>query len=200
MIQIPQKAIVGKNIPKNRFIGKLKNKISEWIEGIIWLGKLSPESLNINKSEGVPEIEIIELRLKGKNIKSDIISGIDKSIPYPILFILHFEGKSKLMMSLKENAPNLYFSTEWSDKTNLSLPYAIDMEHLYHELLLNLIPLKHREEERIEEIVERYKTITKLNTESLKLQREVEREKQPNKRVALNSDLRKIKKQINLLK
>ena len=156
--------------------------------------------MNIKTSEGVPEIEIIELRVKGKNIKPDIISGIDKSIPYPILFTLSFEGKSKLMMSLKENSPNIYFSTAWSDKTNLSLPYAIDMEHLYHELLFNLIPLKHREEERIEEIVERYKTITRLNTESLRLQKEVDNEKQPNKRVTLNAKLRNIKRQINLLK
>lgn len=201
MINIPDKALVGKHIPKNRFTGKLRTQISEWIDVIVWIGKLSSETMNIKKSEDVPEIEIIELKLKEKTYKRDIVAGIEKVIPYPILFILSFDCKTRLVMSYKSmNNPNLYFSSEWNQETNLSLPYAIDTKHLLHELLFSFIPILRRKEETIDEIIERHKKITRLENDCIRLQKKIDTEKQPPKRISLNGELKSKKKELILLK
>ena len=200
MIQIPQKAYIGKRIPKNRFTGKLRQKLFEPIEDIIWKYKLSPDSINIGESDKLSEIQIIEIRLKEKLNRTDFLSPIDKSIPYPILFIMKFDEQSRLLMAFKESSPNLYFSTEWSAETSLSLPYALTLSQLYHEFLFLLIPLGRKENESIEAIVARYKELVRLENEKTKLQSAVDNEKQPNIRVKLNGDLTVLKKQILLLK
>lgn len=200
MINIPDKALVGKHIPKNRFTGKLRTQISEWIDVIVWLGKLSSESMNIKKSDDVPEIEIIELRLKEKTLKKDIVSGIEKVIPYPILFVLSFDGKTRLVMSYKSLNPNLYYSSEWNKDTNLTIPYAIDTKHLLHELLFSFIPILRRKGETIEEIIERYKRIIRLEIDCNRLQKRIDNEKQPPKRISLNGELKSKKKELILLK
>ena len=160
MINFPERCKVNKFIPKKTFYEKIgvstavKDEFVNYIEKIIWLYKLSEETIGITKTEKTEEIQVFELTLKSKIIPKNIIRIITKSIPYKILFVLKFENEFCYAIRVVEDIINKKNKVDELYKKIEQLNNKINNEKQFNkkvELNLELQKLNKEMEELIDE-------------------------------------------------
>jgi len=176
------------------------------VNQIVWQYKLAPETINLPARPGVPEIEIFAIDLKTADLNIEVLRCIDKAIPLPIFYNLNFDGQTKIVAAYKR--PNDsdasrwvvgdYFESPWmpSNSKHSALPVALDMAGLYEQLLRSLMPFSARSNETIKEQVERLAQLRSKQKECTKLEAGLLKEKQFNRKVEINAQLRSIKTDI----
>jgi hypothetical protein len=211
----PAKAAFNRILPKAKIYanGKpsksIKDKFVSQISEIVWKYKLSPDTTNLAARDGFTEIQIFEIILKDPELGTEVLSVIDKAIPYPIFFRLRYEERVKGVASFKRPAADgsgkwlieEYFETEWSDVTapTTPLPVALDLKALYEQMLFAYIDLPPRGGESMESLVERVRLIRKYRRELRALKARMNSEKQFNRKVELNAKVRSLESQLDTL-
>lgn len=216
LLAFPDKAAVNRQITKKKLFEwiqantTIKNLFAAQVERMIWAYKLSPETINLSSKDGIEEIQIFEIFLKGSELDNELLKSIDKAIPSPILFVLYDEQSIQYRAAYKRISDvdstkwivGDYFESTWMAKRYIKsdLPQALDLKCLYHSLLQELIPLAKRQDESIEQLLTRYQALNQLERKSEQLQKKLHQEKQFNYKVQINAQLRDVKKQIEQLK
>lgn len=211
----PKQAEYNRVLPKNKIYehGKPTRVVREGfvaqINQIVWQYKLAPETINLPSRPDVPEIEIFSIDLKTEGISEDVLRCIDKAIPLPIFYNLVFDGRVKTVAAYKRPSDadtsrwvvDAYFSSPWqpADGERSALPVALDMTGLYEQMLRRLMPFPARSGETLKDHVERLSQLRSKQTEYAKLEARLHKEKQFNRKVELNSQLRTIKTGIDTL-
>lgn len=212
----PKAAAVGRMLAKNKVYehamptAKVKALFVSQVEKIIWAYKLSPETTNLPASKSVQEIQVFNVFLRTGILDFEVLQTIDNAIPSPILFLLHYKEKYRYVAAYKRPSEadnqkwvlSLYFETEWTENsiTKKELPMVLNMGGLYESLLKRLIPLSSRENETLDDLVLRVDQLRIKDREAGKLESQMKREKQFNRRVALNRTLNELKAAIAELK
>ena len=211
----PKSAAFGRVLPKNKIYENaspstaVKNLFVRQVEQIAWQFKLAPETVNLKGTRSVPEIEIFSVSLKGGELKTDVLRCIDQAIPFPILFELRYEGKIRTIAAFKRPSDadsskwvvSDYFESAWlpSEAPRTPLPVALDLEVLYAHLLTPLMPFPSRSGEGLQAFVERMELILSRQRELEKCESYLRKEKQFNRKVAINAELRTLKQEIKTL-
>jgi hypothetical protein len=207
----PASTEFGRVLPKSKIYEyaspspKVKELFVKQVEQIVWQHKLAPETLNISATEQVPEIQIFRLTLKTPEISDDVLSCIDKAIPFPVLYEVCFENRFQVVAAYKrpnatDNSKWLisrYFASNWQpvDQQRLSLPIVLDLAALYKRLLGVLVNLPQRPNESTDDWIKRTEQLTKLNRDISRLQSKLHNEKQFNRKVALHTELKQLQAQ-----
>jgi hypothetical protein len=188
----------------------VKVKFVSQINEIVWKYKLSPETINLPARDGFTEIQVFEISLREPESDSDVLFAIDKAIPYPILYRLLYEGRVKRVAAYKRPAADTsgkwltetYFETDWADDVVpvKPLPVALDLKGLYEQILFTYIDLPPRPDENLELLVERVKMIRKCRRDLQALETKMSSEKQFNRKVELNAQVREMQSVLNSLK
>ena len=98
--KFPETAKFGRVIPKEKLYqqagvnAELKQRFVEQVGQIKWAYKLAENTINLDKTDQVHELEVIQIKLKAQTLDEKILRAIDKAIPHPTLFILSREVKS----------------------------------------------------------------------------------------------------------
>ena len=216
LFTFPKSAAFGKVLPKNKIYEhsgantRLKELFVEQVEQIVWQYKLAPETINLPARPGVPEIQIFSIQLKTAELHGDVLRCIDGAIPYPIVFELAFDGKTQVVAAYKR--PNEsdasrwvlsdYFATAWlpSDCERAAMPLALDLGGLYEQALHRLIPTPARPQESLADLVARVELVAAKQREVEKAASRLAKEKQFNRKVEINAELRKLKDDLEALK
>ena len=187
----------------------IKDKFVAQISEIVWKYKLSPDTTNLAAREGYAEIQIFEIDLKEPELGTDVLTVIDKAIPYPIFFQLHYDGKIKGVAAFKRPAEDGsggwiiedYFETSWREATTPAtpLPVALDLKSLYEQMLLAYIDLLPSSGEALASLVERVRQIRKYRRELKALEVKLNSEKQFNRKVEINAKVRSLQAQLTAL-
>ena len=199
MISFPERCKVNKFISKKTFYEKIglstvvKDDFVNYIEKIIWLYKLSEETIGITKTEKTEEIQVFELTLKSKIIPKNIIRIITKSIPYKILFVLKFENEFCYAIRVVED---IYF-TEWNEKITMDL-VGLNLDDIYKDILKSIIKEQDNDQE-FEDIIDKKNKVDELYKKIEQLNNKINNEKQFNKKVELNLELQKLNKEMEEL-
>jgi hypothetical protein len=199
LFQLPISTRVQKVIPKNAFdqhtSAKEKKLISEKIQRITWLNKVSSETTNLPFTD-IQEIQIFTIELKVKEVIAPILNLIDKVIPYRIIFVVQADGEFYLSTSVKHEHPtkkdtsviDWTFTTEWLTKTtgkdfSLKLTKSIDAvyENFCIQLRSNVVA-----KSNIVDLIEYEKKVEALRKEIAKLTTSIESAKQFNYKVEQN--------------
>jgi len=216
LIAYPKQAAFGRVLPKNKIYEhsgantRLKDLFVKQVEQIVWQYKLAPETLHLPARPGVPEIQIFSIQLKMPELHADVLRCIDGAIPFPIVFELTFDGKTQVVAAYKR--PNEadasrwvlsdYFASDWlpmgSERT--AMPVALHLGGLYEQLLHRLIPLSARPQETLAELVARVERAQAKQRELDKTTARLAKEKQFNRKVEINAELRKLKIELDELK
>jgi Domain of unknown function (DUF4391) len=220
LFEYPKKATFGRVLPKTKIYerGRPSTKVKELfvhqVEQIVWKYKLAPETINIRATKSVPEIQIFNITLKTGELKEDVLRCIDKAIPFPILYEIYYNGKCRAVSAYKRPSEadaakwvvSSYFESGWlaEGKPRKPLPIALNLGALYEELLSPLIPYaqrnKAKSKESLQERVERAELINARQQELTKTETRLRKEKQFNRKVEINADIRAIKTQLKELK
>ena len=199
MISLPDRCKVNKFIPKKTFYEKIgvstsvKDDFINNIDKITWLYKLSEDTLGISKSQDVEEIQIFEIILKEKVLPKNIIKIISKAIPYKILFVLKYD--KDYCYSIKVD--NIYF-TEWNEDIELNIN-GLTLETIYENIVKSIIK-ENNNTNTFDDIIENKSKVDELTKKIEQLTNKVNNEKQFNKKVELNLELQRLKKEMEELK
>lgn len=215
MFLYPKQAAFGKVLPKSKIYQyarptkRMQQLFVDQVSRIIWQYKLSPETVNLPPRPGVPEIHIFTIELKTGELDEGVLRCIDKAISFPIFYELVVEDRVKEMAAYKRPSDadsskwvvGDYFDTEWqpSDTERDPLPVSLDLARLYEQMLRQLMPFAARDGESLKAHVERLTAARSKETQCRKLEARLEREKQFNRKVELNAELRTIKNELEAL-
>ena len=214
-ISYPKQAAFGRVLPKNKIYEHsgaslaVREMFVRQVEQIVWQFKLAPETINLASKPGVPELQIFAIQLKTPALNHEVLRCIDGAVQFPIIFELAFEGKTQVVAAFKrpsESDSNRwvvsdYFSTEWmpNDGARVAMPVALDLEVLYEQLLQRLIPLPIRQNETLAELVSRVEHLRLKENEVQKIISKLAKEKQFNRKVEINAQLRAIRQELENL-
>ena len=214
MFGFPASTEFGKRIPKQKFYENiditpvLKRVFVEQIRLIYWRNKLAASTLNLAAGEMVTEVEVFEVRLNTPELDEAVLRQIDKEIPYHILFILTCDGKAQAWIGYKEVAASgsnafkvsRYYHTEWMPENELQFRVdGLSMDAVYENLVRQIAgdALSSEPGETIKESVERNEAKRQLEKRIATLETKMRKEKQLNRRMEMNAELKLLKKQLN---
>lgn len=198
----------------------LKDLFVREVDQIIWSHKLAPETVNLAATKQVAEIQVFRITKRTATLDPAVLRAIDKAIPFPLLFEVAHGGRVRLAAAYKRpsEADNArwvvgnYFQGDWlpENAPRTPLPVALNMGALYERLLEPLVagqtarlvpgmgeapqtPFTPAEADRpvsLEERIAQAEAIKAQTREVERIKARLGREKQFNKRVEINAELR----------
>lgn len=189
MIELLTNCLVDKFISKKTFYEKanvgtlVKEEFVDLVEKITWKYKLSEDTININKTSDIEEIQVFEIKVKNKKIPKNVIKIITKSVKYKILFIIKYNQDFFYII----NDENLY-SSSWNETINFNFN-AVNLENLYQNLIKNLIKEEQNNND-FQTIIQNKKRQEELQKQINALNNKLKIEKQFNKKVIINNTIK----------
>ena len=216
MLGFPVSTEFNKRIPKQKFYENLdvsptlRRVFVDQIRIVYWRNKLAASTLNIAAGEAVTEIEVFEVRLNEPLLDEAVLKQIDKEIPYHLLFILTCDGKAQAWIGYKEAAAsgsnafkvNRYYHTDWMPEDELQLHIdGLNMDAVYESLVRQIAGDKLQTDsgESLKESVARDEKKKQLEKQITALESKMRKEKQLNRRMEINADLKKMRKDLEVL-
>ena len=218
MIGLPKSTEFNRRIPKQKFYENLsitpalRRSFIDDVRGIYWRNKLAVTTLNLAAGSSVTEIEVFEIQLNARSIDEAVLRQIDREIPYHILFLLSYENQYQAWIGYKEAAASgsqafkvsQYYHTEWLDEARLPLQLdGLNLDTVYENFVRQIRNSVESEVWRVELSVSENIAIDQkrqqLEKQIAALEKKIRREKQFNKQVEMNAELKKLKKEIEKL-
>ena len=215
MLGLPKTTDFNKRIPKEKFYENLnvtptvKKCFVEQIKVIYWRNKIASSTTNLAPGTTVTEIEVFEVRLKTNLLDEAVLRQIDKEIPYHIIFLLEYDGKYQVWTAYKEASTgntafkvNHYYRTDWMTEEEIPLKLeGLNVDTVYENFVYQIAgdTLQANGNESLQDVVERDEKIKNLKKQIEMLQAKICKEKQLNVQMKLNSELKKLKKELEVL-
>ena len=203
MFDLPKSTVFGRPIPKKKFYDKLnvptrlKQVFVEQIDRITWQNKIAPPTANIAASETVQEIHVFSIRLNQRGLDKRILPLLDKGIPYNTLFLLEHSDDVQAWIGYKEQGKiaGPYYHTEWLTPEALNLRLdGLNMDTVYANFLRQIAGGRlDGADIGIEEAIRRDEQRQELQKQIAALEKKIRNEKQFNKQVELNAELKRLK-------
>ncbi|CAO3449061.1 DUF4391 domain-containing protein [Azospirillum largimobile] len=208
----------------------LKDLFVREVDQIVWSHKLAPETVNLATAKQVAEIQVFRLTARTAMLDHDVLHAIDKAIPFPLIFEVVHGGRVKLAAAYKRPSEadsarwvvGDYFEGDWLPEgaPRAPLPVALNMGSLYERLLEPLVAAQTAQQVpdageapevavssavpdvpvSLEERIAQAEAIKAQAREVERIKARLAREKQFNRRVAINAELRDAERQLNELK
>ena len=212
-IELPKSTEFNKKIPKQKFYENLeispalKKIFIEQIDKIIWSNKIASSTTNLAGGDLVKEIEVFEVSLKNPSLDGELLRHIDRAVPYHIVFILEYQGRYKACISYKEITlsgnmafkVNSYYYTDWLDRQNLHLKLeGLNLDIAYENFVRQIAGetlQKIASDESLKDSVARSEQKELLQRQILALESKIRKEKQLNRQIEINLELKKLRKE-----
>ena len=134
MLNLPNQAFIDKFLPKKTFEEKVINgkKVFKDISKITLKYKLSPNTINIEKTQNIAEILIFEIILNEKNIPKNAIKTIDELVVFPKLYVFKYKDEFCYGVFYKEEKK--YFFSNWNETKEFNFNHT-NLEKVYENLI-----------------------------------------------------------------
>lgn len=218
MIGLPKSTEFNKRIPKQKFYEnmdispELKQVFVEQVRIIYWKNKIATATTNLASGTDVTELEVLEVRLNSPVLDDSLLRQIDREIPYHILFLLEYQGKYQAWIGYKEATAsgnkafkvNGYYHTEWFAEEELPIKMeGLNVDAVYENFVRQIAGEKLKTEaagESLKESVARDERKMALQKQIDNLQVKIRKEKQLNKQMKINDELKMLKKELEVMK
>ena len=217
MLGLPKTTEFNKRIPKQKFYENLeispalKKVFVDQVKTIYWRNKIATSTTNLAAGTDVMELEVFEVRLSSPVLDDSLLRQIDKGISYHILFLLEYQGKYQAWIGYKEDTAsgnkafkvNGYYHTEWLAEDELPLKLeGLNVDAVYENFVRQIAGDKLKTEtsgESLKESVARDEQKQALQKQIATLQAKIRKEKQLNKQMQMNTELKELKKKLEAM-
>lgn len=213
MLGLPKSTEFNKRIPKQKFYENLsvtpalKRVFVDQIKVIYWRNKVAATTMNLAVGDIVTEVEVFEVKLLSPQLEVSVLRQIDKEIPYHIVFLLEYDGKYQAWTAFKEAAGSgnnafkvgTYYHTEWLAESELPLKVdGLNIDKVYENFVRQIAgdALQAENTESLKEAVVRDNRRQELRRQISVLQQKLRKERQFNKQVEINQQIKNLKKEL----
>lgn len=211
MLGLPKTTEFNRRIPKAKFYeninitSSLKRLFVDQVKNVYWRNKIASTTTNLIEGKYVTEIEVFEINLNSLQVDIDLFKSIDNVIPYHILYILEYNGKYQAWIGYKESTNiekkiskvDRYYHTNWLEETELIVKVeGLNLDDVYENLVRQIAGDKLQSDnstKTLKQSVERDKEIETLQKQIGILQNKIRKEKQLNKQIEMNTELKKLR-------
>jgi len=203
MLGLPRTTQVNRRVAKEKLyqnaalVPRTREMIKDQIDSVFWRNKLADSTMAISAGETVAEIQIFEIQLRQRELDKRVLPAIAKAIPYKILFILVFGDEAQLWIEVS----GMFYNTDWQPLGGFALKFeGLNLDAVYENLARQISGGRLGTEGDIEEAVDRDKQRQRLERDIAALEKKLLREKQFNKQVELNGELKRMRKELEGLR
>lgn len=144
-LHLPKSTEINKFVAKTNFYRranitpKIHDFIEQQIDRITWANKVAPTTMNISSGE-VVEFQVFHIQLKTPDLDNAVPIFIQKSVPYPILFVISgARGVRVIAVTKNADSKPVIIATDWKPSLSLELK-GNSTDSLYKNYLLQLSP------------------------------------------------------------
>ncbi|WP_418512791.1 DUF4391 domain-containing protein [Corallibacter sp.] len=207
--QARKKSIVPKHAFDASTNSKQKQLLVDVVERITWEYELAPDTINLS-GEKVKRLQVFKIVLKRKNDFEKVITIIEKASPYHIIYEVVYIDEVLLYTSQKHPHPlnennaviDWVFKTDWfvDKKEEYQLDLKVSLDKVFEDFCFKISNNSNlASEEDLKSLIEKEQKIQELKTQITKLEAQIKRTKQFNKKLPLNSQLNLLNSQLNHL-
>jgi len=206
MLGLPRSTEVNRRVSKERLYAnasltpQVRGMIRAQIESILWRNKLAESTIAISEGEDVKEIQIFEVLIRQRELDRRVLPAIAKAIPYKILFILVLGDEANVSGRQAQaciEASGTFYNTEWQALDELALRFeGLNLDAVYENLARQISGGRLGADVDIGEAVDRDKRRQKLERDIAALEKKILNEKQFNRQVELNAEVKRFKKEL----
>lgn len=195
MLGLPKTTEMSKQLPKKVIYERFgmnaaaKEKIDADISKITIVNEISEGTVNIPSGSEVTSIFVLLVTLKREIFSGKTIELLSKMIPQNILFVLEYDGESKLAIYHTK-----IMQTDWkpTEEQRIELQ-GLNLDKVWENLIRSLELGVWNEELSLDENIALHMKQEKLQKEIARLEKQARAEKQPKKKFALASEVKKLK-------
>ena len=199
MLGLPRSTEVNRRVAKEKLyqnaalVPRTREMIKDQIDSVFWRNKLADSTMAISAGETIAEIQIFEIQLRQKELDKRILPAIAKAIPYKILFVLVIGNEAQVWIE----ASGTFYNTDWQPLGGFMLKFdGLNLDAVYENLARQISGGRLGTDGDIEEAVDRDKQRQRLERDIVALEKKLLREKQFNKQVELNGELKRLRKEL----
>ena len=199
MLGLPHSTEVNRRVAKEKLYQnaalapQTREMIKDQIESVFWRNKLADSTMAISAGETAREIQIFEIQLRQRELDKRVLPAIAKAIPYKILFILVFGDEAQVWIE----ASGTFYNTDWQPLGGFMLKFdGLNLDAVYENLARQISGGRLGTDGDIEEAVDRDKQRQRLERDIVALEKKLLREKQFNKQVELNGELKRLRAEL----
>lgn len=171
----------------------VRDIIKDQVEAVIWRNKLADSTVGVADGDTIKEVQVFEVQLRQRSLDRRVLPAIAKAIPYKILFILTFGSEAQMCME----ASSTFYNTDWFMLEGFILKLeGLNLDAIYENLARQVAGGRLDSEGGITEAVERDKQRQQLERKIAALEKKILREKQFNRQVELNGELKRLRKEL----
>ena len=144
-LHLPRSTEFNKFVAKTNFYKranitpKIHDFIEQQIDRITWSNKVAPTTMNISSGE-VVEFQVFHIQLKTPDLDNVVPIFIQKSVPYPILFVISgARGVRVIAVTKNADSKPVIIATDWKPSLSLELK-GNSTDTIYKNYLLQLSP------------------------------------------------------------
>ena len=195
MLGLPKTTEMSKQLPKKAIYERFgmnaaaKEKIDADISKITIVNEISEGTVNIPSGSEVTSIFVLLVTLKREIFSGKTIELLSKMIPQNILFVLEYDGESKLAIYHTK-----IMQTDWkpTEEQRIELQ-GLNLDKVWENIIKSLELGVWNEELSLDENIALHMKQEKLQKEIARLEKQARAEKQPKKKFALASEVKKLK-------
>lgn len=199
MLGLPKSTEMSKQLPKKAVYAKFqmntaaKEKIDADISRIAIVNEISPDKINIPAGEEVKNFFVLLVTLKKKNFDEKNIAILSKLIPQNILFILEYEGQSKIAVYRTK-----LIQTDWMPTESCSVELqGLNLDKVWENVIRSLELGVWNEELTLDENIALHEQQEKLKKQIEKLEKKARAEKQPKKKFELVQHIKTLQRRLD---
>lgn len=196
MLGLPRSTEVNRRVAKEKIYAnitmttQLRDVIKNQIESIIWRNKLADTTVGLASGEDVNEIQVFEIFLRQRSIDKRVLTAINKAIPYKILFVLTFGNEAQTWIEVS----GTFYNSDWFSIDGFTVKLdGINLDTVYENFARQIAGGRLDSDGNIAEAVQKDKLRQQLERVIAGLEKKILREKQFNRQVELNCELKRLR-------
>ncbi len=201
MLGLPKSTEMNKQLPKKAIYAKFqmdpaaKSRIDADISKIYIVNEIAPGRVNIPAGADVKSFFVLLVSLKNREFDEKTIGFLSKLIPQNILFILEYEGSSRLAIYHTK-----LMQTPWrpTDALRVELQ-GFDLNQVWENIVIAVGGIQLEGGRSLDEQIVADERRQKLEREIAALEKKIRNEKQFNRQVEMNGGLKMLRKKLEEL-
>lgn len=195
MLGLPKATEMSKQLTKKLIYAKFqmntaeREKIDSDISKITIVNKIAQDNVNISEGDDVKNFFVLLVSLKRKEFDEKTIATLSKLIPQNILFVLEYEGQSKLAIYYTK-----LMQTDWkpTEEQKIELQ-GLNLDKVWENIVVQVGGVDIEHGNTLDEQIEVDEKRQKLQKEIAKLEKQARKETQSKKKFEIFQQIKKLK-------